>query len=68
MINRVVCAHTNWGSPVFHLYANDELVGRARTANGIAWHMEKNGGPAPVIRGHIADTHAKTWKDACELL
>jgi len=68
MIDRVVCAYTDWGSEVFHLYANDELVGRARTANGIAFHIEKNGGPAPVIRGHIAETHALTWKKACELL
>lgn len=68
MIDRVVCAYTHWGTPVFHLYANDELVGRARTANGIAWHVEKNGGPAPQIKGHITHFHAETWREACKLL
>jgi hypothetical protein len=68
MINRVVCAYTDWGTPVFHLYKNDEMVGRARSPQGIARVTEIHGGPAPVIRGHIADTHAKVWKDACELL
>lgn len=68
MIDRVVCAYTHWGTPVFHLYANDELVGRARTANGIALHIEKNGGPAPQIKGHITQDHAETWRQACKLI
>ena len=68
MINRVVCAYTEWGTPVFHLYANGEMVGGARSPEGIARVVEIHGGPAPIIRGHIAETHALTWKKACELL
>jgi hypothetical protein len=68
MINRVVCAYTAANRPVFHLYRDDKIVGRARTPQDIAKVVEVHGGPAPVIRGRIVDTHAEAWDHACELL
>lgn len=68
MVDRVVCAYTDWGTPVFHLYKNDEMVGRARSPQGIARVVEIHGGPAPQIKGHITHFHAETWRQACKLL